>query len=188
VMGVFEIRFHKLFAWTGFEPQSSWSLPPEWLGLQTWAMAPGYSSFLWNIQYISVICSHPTVQQNMRTYFSPGIIAQSLWTRSPSFPPSHPPQPLVTPIYFYNTEVLNSICEWDHAIFVLSKSGISGHQKSPEILATWEAEMGRIVVRGQPGQTVLQIQLQNKQSKMDWRCGSSGRAPALPARSPGLFI
>jgi hypothetical protein len=30
----FKLRFHKLFAWAGFEPQSSWSLPPEWLGLQ----------------------------------------------------------------------------------------------------------------------------------------------------------
>jgi hypothetical protein len=29
VMGFFEIGSHELFAWDGFEPQSSWSLPPE---------------------------------------------------------------------------------------------------------------------------------------------------------------
>jgi hypothetical protein len=29
VMGFFEIGSHELFAWAGFEPQSSWSLPPE---------------------------------------------------------------------------------------------------------------------------------------------------------------
>jgi hypothetical protein len=36
VMGVFEIVSHELFAQGGFEPQSSWSLPPELLGLQAW--------------------------------------------------------------------------------------------------------------------------------------------------------
>jgi hypothetical protein len=29
VIGFFEIGSHKLFAWAGFQPQSSWSLPPE---------------------------------------------------------------------------------------------------------------------------------------------------------------
>jgi hypothetical protein len=31
----------ELFAQAGFEPRSSWSLPPEWLGLQAGAMASG---------------------------------------------------------------------------------------------------------------------------------------------------
>jgi hypothetical protein len=47
------------------------------------------------------------------------------------------------------------------------------------ILATWEAEMWRIEVRRQPGQIVLETpspNLQNNQSKVDWRCGSMGRA------------
>jgi hypothetical protein len=47
------------------------------------------------------------------------------------------------------------------------------------ILATWEAEIGRITVRGQPRQIVQEAHLQNNQSKMDWRRGSSSRAPAL---------
>jgi hypothetical protein len=29
VKGVFKMGSHKLFAWTDFEPRSSWSLPPE---------------------------------------------------------------------------------------------------------------------------------------------------------------
>jgi hypothetical protein len=36
-MGFFEIRSQELFAWAGFELRSSWSLPPEWLGLQVWS-------------------------------------------------------------------------------------------------------------------------------------------------------
>jgi hypothetical protein len=50
----------------------------------------------------------------------------------------------------------------------------------PVILATWEAEIGRIAVSGQSRQIVHEtLHLQNSQSKMDWRCGSSGRVPAL---------
>jgi hypothetical protein len=29
VIGIFEIGSLELFAWAGFEPRSSWSLPPE---------------------------------------------------------------------------------------------------------------------------------------------------------------
>jgi hypothetical protein len=35
--GFFEIGCHKLFAQAGLEPWSSWSLPPEQLGLLAWA-------------------------------------------------------------------------------------------------------------------------------------------------------
>jgi hypothetical protein len=47
------------------------------------------------------------------------------------------------------------------------------------ILATWEAEI-RTTVASQPGQIVHDTpHLQNNQSKMDWRCGSSSRVPDL---------
>jgi hypothetical protein len=36
----------------------------------------------------------------------------------------------------------------------------------PIILTAWEAEIGRIAIRGQPGQIVGEIYLQNSQSKM----------------------
>jgi hypothetical protein len=41
------------------------------------------------------------------------------------------------------------------------------------ILATWEAEIKRIIVQGQPGKQISIPHLQNNQSKMDWRYGSS---------------
>jgi hypothetical protein len=41
---------------------------------------------------------------------------------------------------------------------------------TPVILATWEVEILRIVVQGQPWQIVLETPcLQNYQRKMDWR-------------------
>jgi hypothetical protein len=47
VMGVFEIGSHELFAQASFEPQSSWSLSPELLGLQAWDTGtwPEYLTF-----------------------------------------------------------------------------------------------------------------------------------------------
>jgi uncharacterized membrane protein YGL010W len=33
VLGIFEIESFELFAWAGFQPQSSWYLLPEYLGL-----------------------------------------------------------------------------------------------------------------------------------------------------------
>jgi hypothetical protein len=35
--GLFAIGSRELFPWVDFEPRSSWSLPPEKLGLQMWA-------------------------------------------------------------------------------------------------------------------------------------------------------
>jgi hypothetical protein len=43
----------------------------------------------------------------------------------------------------------------------------------PIILATWGAEIGRLIVLGQPRQIVCKTRLQNNQSKFDWRCVSS---------------
>jgi hypothetical protein len=41
------------------------------------------------------------------------------------------------------------------------------------------------VVQGQPRQNSSRDPIsKNKQSWMDWRCGSSGRAPALQMQSP----
>jgi hypothetical protein len=55
------------------------------------------------------------------------------------------------------------------------------HAWNPSYLGT---EIRKIVVRGQPGQIVCKTHLQNNQSKMDWRCDSSGGAPALQVQSP----
>jgi hypothetical protein len=49
----------------------------------------------------------------------------------------------------------------------------------PVILTTWEAEIWRITVQGQPGQTVCEIPTsKNNHRKMDWKCGTSGRVPS----------
>jgi hypothetical protein len=46
VMGSFEIgSHHGLFVQAGFKPQSSWSLPPELLGLQVWVTGAQLHSF-----------------------------------------------------------------------------------------------------------------------------------------------
>jgi hypothetical protein len=56
VMGFLEIGSHKLFAWAGFKPGSSWSLPPEYLGLQVHAISASlrHTAFLiaiWKIYH-----------------------------------------------------------------------------------------------------------------------------------------
>jgi hypothetical protein len=58
---------------------------------------------------------------------------------------------------------------------------LAGHQwLVPGILATWEAEVRRLTVWGQPGQIVHETPMQS--TSMDWRYGSSGRAPALSGK------
>jgi hypothetical protein len=56
-----------------------------------------------------------------------------------------------------------------------------GHEwLMPIILAFWEAEIRRTRVQGQPGNIVHEKPyFQNKQSQMDWRCGSNGSVLAL---------
>jgi hypothetical protein len=55
---------------------------------------------------------------------------------------------------------------------------------APVIPAIWEVEIGRILVSSQLGKEKLMRphlnvkKLSIVQSKKDWRCGSSGRAPA----------
>jgi hypothetical protein len=56
------------------------------------------------------------------------------------------------------------------------------------ILASWEAETGKITVQGQSGQIVLETSPPNNHSKMDWRCGSSSRVPALQVQKPKLRL
>jgi hypothetical protein len=48
----------------------------------------------------------------------------------------------------------------------------------------WETEIGRMGVQGQPKQIVYVTHLQNNHSKMDWKCGSSSKAPALQMQIP----
>jgi hypothetical protein len=55
----------------------------------------------------------------------------------------------------------------------------------PLILPTWEAEIKRLTVWGQPRQIVCETPSpKTNQSKKDWRCGSSGSLPALQVWSP----
>jgi hypothetical protein len=50
----------------------------------------------------------------------------------------------------------------------------------PVILATWESEIRRIMVQGQPWEIVLETPISKiTRAKMDWRSGSSGRMSAL---------
>jgi hypothetical protein len=54
----------------------------------------------------------------------------------------------------------------------------------PVILAIWEAEIGRIAVRGHPSKQFARPHFQNNQSQMDRRCGSRNRAPAWQVQTP----
>jgi hypothetical protein len=52
----------------------------------------------------------------------------------------------------------------------------------PIILSTWEAEIGSIMVQGQPRQIVHETPSPKKnQNKTGWQCGSSNRVPDLQA-------
>jgi hypothetical protein len=51
----------------------------------------------------------------------------------------------------------------------------------PVIPATRESEMGRIKIQGQHRQPVCKTPISKIFSKMDWRCGSNSKVPALQA-------
>jgi hypothetical protein len=48
VLGFFEIGFCELLAQAGLEPQSSWSLPSKYLGLQAWATGAWHFACFWD--------------------------------------------------------------------------------------------------------------------------------------------
>jgi hypothetical protein len=52
------------------------------------------------------------------------------------------------------------------------------------ILPTWKTEIRRITFKTSPGKYFPRLHLQYNQSKMDWRCESSGREPDLKVGSP----
>jgi hypothetical protein len=56
----------------------------------------------------------------------------------------------------------------------------------PVTVATWEAEIRRIVVWGCLGIYFMKPHLQNNYSKMDWRCCSGSRVPTLQVQTLNL--
>jgi hypothetical protein len=54
---------------------------------------------------------------------------------------------------------------------------------TPVILATSRLTLGGWRFEASPGKQFYRPHLQNNQSKMDWGCGSSSRAPALQVQS-----
>jgi hypothetical protein len=55
---------------------------------------------------------------------------------------------------------------------------------TPVILATWETEIRRIVVRGQPRKLAHNTISKITRAKMNWRCGSCRRVLASQVQSP----
>jgi hypothetical protein len=70
--------------------------------------------------------------------------------------------------------------------FIKSVGFNARHQcLTPVILATWETEVWRIKVQGQPREIVHKTPSpKNNRNKMDWRHGSSNRVPVLQSQSP----
>jgi hypothetical protein len=55
----------------------------------------------------------------------------------------------------------------------------------PVILTTWESEIGRIIVRGQPEQIVCEAPISKiTRAKLNWRYGSNGKVPTLQVQIP----
>jgi hypothetical protein len=54
----------------------------------------------------------------------------------------------------------------------------------PVILDTWEVGIRRPQTQAAQGNSSRDPHLQNNQSKMDWRCASRSRKPALQTQSP----
>jgi hypothetical protein len=69
----------------------------------------------------------------------------------------------------------NHFHDWD------TSSWAEHHWLTPAMLATWETGIRRTMVQGKQ---FARPHLQNNQSKLDWRRGSSSREPALQVWSP----
>jgi hypothetical protein len=54
----FKIGSLRLFVQHAFEPWSSWSLPPECLGLQVWITV---TQLIWYISFIYITCLDPVI-------------------------------------------------------------------------------------------------------------------------------
>jgi hypothetical protein len=75
---------------------------------------------------------------------------------------------------------------YPHKLKVISYKNFSEveHQwLTPIILGTWETEIRKIDGWGLPGKSSWDPISKNNQNKMEWRCGSNSRAPALKAWS-----
>jgi hypothetical protein len=78
-MGFFEIGSHELFAWAGFEPRSSWSLPPEQLVLQAWAMAPGHKFLINNFKASYLLINKSSSGQLLACPGLPHLVLSPKW-------------------------------------------------------------------------------------------------------------
>jgi hypothetical protein len=64
------------------------------------------------------------------------------------------------------------------------KDGARHQWLIPVISAIWEAWMEGSRLEARPAKQFTRPSLQNNQSKMDWKCDSSSRAPVLQVHSP----
>jgi hypothetical protein len=61
----------------------------------------------------------------------------------------------------------------------------------PVILDIWEAEIQKLSNEASPGKQLVRPSplphIQNNQSKMEWRCGSRGKIPALSSNPSSTY-
>jgi hypothetical protein len=90
--------------------------------------------------------------------------------------------PTVTRFNFFSCSIPSRNSVLVNLNYIQGKPKVSlkyvNHARHLMAHVTWEAEIGRVTVQSQHGQIVPETPIsKSNQSKMDCRCGSSGRAP-----------